>query len=210
VGVGMPLWEYWTGPLQASTWAKDVLGDIEIRTCSSCTKMASSPGKGLTYKQQAETNLLTTRLENLVNGNTQLTFQNLNLVSAPPGVRVDAAVIRAIQKRSPQGQSELIARLASEISFAKLNEQGKILTQIIRTGIMEANMASFEPAQVIVKNAIGQLSAELELLRSEMSIRQAVAENTLQRIMAAEEKANQSTIIHPSQSPIQINSIGMP
>ena len=210
VGVGMPLWEYWTGPLQASTWAKDVLGDIEIRTCSSCTKMASSPGKGLTYKQTAETNLLATRLENLVNEKTQLTFQNLNLVSAPPGVRVDAAVIRAIQKRSPQGQAELISRLASEISFAKLNEQGKLLTQMLRTGIMEANMASFEPATEIVEKAIDQLSGELTMIQKEISTRQSVAENTLQRIMSAEEKRIQDTVVQPIGNPAGVNSVGMP
>jgi hypothetical protein len=172
--------------------------------------MASSPGKGLTYKQQAETNLLTTRLENLVNGNTQLTFQNLNLVSAPPGVRVDAAVIRAIQKRSPQGQSDLIARLASEISFAKLNEQGKLVTQILRTGIMEANMASFEPAIMIIGNAIDQLSGELALIQAEISIRKTVAENTLQRIMSAEEKRIQDTVVQPIGNPAGVNSVGMP
>jgi hypothetical protein len=132
-------------------------------------------------------------LEDLVTGATQLTWQNLNRVSAPPGVIVNDAIIMAVRKRDAQGQGEMIRKLAGEIAYARLVEQGRLLTQLLRTGVKEPNVAAFEPAKIVVNDAIDQLQVELDQLDLEIKTRQAIAQNTILRILGQEEKSVQNT-----------------
>lgn len=192
-GEGTPLWEYWNGPVAASNWSTRVLGDIEMRTCDGCKKMRGTPGKGLTYMHRDMADDLIEDLEDLVTGATQLTWQNLNRVSAPPGVILNDAIIMAVRKRDAQGQGQMIRKLSGEIAYARLVEQGRLLTQLLRTGVKEPNVAAFEPAKIVVNDAIDQLQVELDQLDLEIKTRQAIAQNTILRILGQEEKSVQDT-----------------
>lgn len=209
-GQGTPLWEYWNGPVAASNWATRVIGDVELRTCESCRKMRGTPGKGLTYMHREMIDELTEDLLDLVEGATQLTWQNLNRVSAPPGVIVNDTIILAIRKRDAQARGEMIRKLASEIAYARLVEQGRLVTQLLRTGVKEPNVANIESAKDVVNDAIDQLQVELDQLDLEIKTRQAIARNTILRILGQEEKKVQSTRQPDRGKASGINQIGQP
>ncbi|MCG8612241.1 MAG: integrating conjugative element protein [Pseudomonadales bacterium] len=209
-GQGTPLWEYWNGPVAASNWSTRVLGDIEIRTCDGCKKMRGIPGKGLTYMHRDMTDDLIEDLEDLVTGVTQLTWQNLNRVSAPPGVTINDTIIMAIRKRNAIAQGAMIRKLAGEIAYTRLVEQGRLLTQLLRTGIKEPNIATFDPAKIVVNEAIDQLQVELDQLDLEIKTRQAIAKNTILKIMGKEEKKVQSTRNVDRDKASGTNQVGMP
>lgn len=192
-GQGTPLWEYWNGPVAASSWSTRVLGDIEMRTCDGCKKMRGTPGKGLTYMHREMADDLVGELEDLVTGASQLTWQNLNRVSAPPGVIINDTIIMAIRKRPSDGQGQMISKLAGEIAYARIVQQGRLLTQLLRTGVKEPNIAAFEPAKIIVNEAIDQLQVELDQLDHEIKTRQSIAQNTIHKILGMEEKNVQNT-----------------
>ncbi len=192
IGQGNAMWAYWGGPVEMANWAKRVIGEIEIRTCNGCRKITSVSGKGLTYIHQEITAVLREDIRDIVDGKVNLTWQNLNGVSAPPGVVINAPIIHAIQKRNARGRAEMIDRLASEIAYARMVEQGRILTQVLRTGVKEPNVAAFEPAKVVVNDAIAHLQVELEQLEREIRTKKAIAKNTIQKILGAEEKGVQS------------------
>jgi integrating conjugative element protein (TIGR03755 family) len=209
-GQGTPLWEYWNGPVAAANWSTRVLGDIEVRTCNGCKKMRGTPGKGLTYLHRDMNDILINDLNDLVTGATQLTWQNLNRVSAPPGVIIDKTIITAIRKRNSQAQVAMISKLAGEIAYIRLVEQGRLLTQLLRTGVNEPNIASFEPAKIIVNDAISQLKMELDQLELEIKTRQAIAKSTILKILGNEEKKVQNTP-YPSRGKASgINQLGQP
>ena len=84
-------------------------------------------------------------------------------------------------------------KLAGEIAYARLVEQGRLLTQLLRTGVKEPNVAAFEPAKIVVNDAIDQLQVELDQLDLEIKTRQAIAQNTILRILGQEEKSVQNT-----------------
>ena len=209
-GQGTPLWEYWNGPVAASNWSTRVLGNIEMRTCDGCKKMRGTSGKGLTYMHRDMTDDLIEDLEDLVTGATLLTWQNLNRVSAPPGVIVNDTIIMAIRKRNAPDQGEIIRKLAGEIAYVRLVEQGRLLTQLLRTGIKEPNIASLEPAKIVVNAAIDQLQVELDQLDLEIKTRQAIAQNTILRIMGQEEKKVQSTRKVDRGKASGTNQVGQP
>ncbi len=210
LGQGNALWEYWNGPVAASNWATRVIGDVEIRTCDGCKKMRGEPGKGLTYMHRDMVEVLTDDLEDLVDGSTTLTWQNLNRVSAPPGVIITDSIILAIRKRDAKGQSEMINKLAGEIAYARLVEQGRLLTQLIRTGSKEPNVAMFEPAAIVINQAVDQLQVELNQLDLEIKTRKTIAQDTIQRILGNEEKGVQNSRLQDRLKPAGTNQQGTP
>ena len=210
LGNGTPLWAYWNGPVAASTWATRVIGDIEMRTCDSCKKMRGTPGKGLTFMHREMAQTLTNDIDDLVSGVTTLSWQNLNRVSAPPGVNIDDAIIMAIRKRPPVAKGEMIRKLAGEVAYARLVEQGRLLTQLLRTGVKEPNVAAFEPAKVVVDDAIAHLQVELKQLDMEIKTRQAIAKNTIRRILGNEEKLVQETRSIRRGKSSGTNQLGLP
>lgn len=210
LGSGTPLWAYWNGPVAASNWATRVVGDIEIRTCDGCRKMRGTPGKGLTYMHRDMTNILVSDISDLVSGATTLSWQNLNRVSAPPGVHINDIIIMAIRQRSTTARGEMIRKLAGEVAYARLVEQGRLLIQVLRTGVKEPNVSAFEPAKIAVDEAINQIKTELELLEKDIKTRQAIAKNTIRRMLGNEEKAVQETSINRRSKPSGINQLGLP
>jgi len=209
-GQGTPLWEYWSGPVAASTWAMEVVGDTEIRTCETCKKLETTPGKGLTYKHRDMSDSIYNDLEDLVNGVTPMTWQNLNRVSAPPGVLVDDTVIAAIRKRPLDSQPTMIRKLAGEIAYTRLVEQGRLLTQMLRSGVKEPNVSNLQSAKAVVNDAIDHLQVELDQLDNEIKTRQAIAKLTIQRIVGAEEREIQNTRAPSRAKPTGLNSLGQP
>ena len=208
-GQGNALWEYWNGPIQAADWAVSVVGDSEIRTCDNCKKITSRPGKGLAYRHRDMETILYDDLEDLVDGTTALSWQNLNRVSAPPGVRVTDLVIKAIRKRNPTVQEEMLRKLSSEIAYTRLVEQGRFLTQMLRSGVKEPNVANMDTAIAIIDNAIDHLNVELAQLDQEIETREAVAERTIGHLLGTEERIYQNTNLPSGNKPSGLNSFGV-
>jgi integrating conjugative element protein (TIGR03755 family) len=210
VGGNTPLYSYWTSPVAAAEWAERVIGDTQIRTCDGCTKIEGIAGKGLTYMHRDMTEQLYTRIEDLVTGATPLTWQNLNLVSAPPGVEITQTIILSIRKRSPAGQAEMIERLSGEIAQARIVEQGRLLTQMLRTGAKEPNVSAFDPAKIVINEAIDHLQVELDQLDLETRTRKNVAKDTILKIIGMEEKKIQSVRNDQTGKSSGTNVLGAP
>ena len=210
IGNGTPLWAYWSGPVAASTWATRVVGDMEIRTCDNCTKLKGTPGKGLTFMHQELAAIITSDLEDLVSGATTTSWQNLNRVSAPPGVEINNVIILAIRGKTPARQGDMIRKLAGEVAYARIVEQGRLLAQLLRTGVKEPNVSAFEPAKIVVADAINSLEVELGLLELDIRTRKAIAKETIMMILASEEKKVQETYTNIRRRPSGVNMLGIP
>lgn len=210
VGAGSPLYSYWTSPVAAATWAEKVIGESQIRTCDGCTKIEGIAGKGLTYMHRDMKDQLFDRIEDLVDGSTPLTWQNLNLVSAPPGIEMSQTIIMAIRKRSPQGQADMINKLAGEIAHARIIEQGRLVTQMLRTGAKEPNVSSFDPAKIVINEAIDHLQVELDQLELEIRTRKMIAKDTILKIIGMEEKKIQAARMDQTGKSSGTNVLGAP
>lgn len=207
---GGPLYSYWTSPVAAANWAESVIGSTHIRTCEGCTKMEGVSGKGLTYMHRDLADQLYSRIEDLVDGSTTLTWQNLNLVSAPPGVEVNQTIIFAIRKRPLEAREEMMKKLSGEIAFARIIEQGRLLTQMLRTGAKEPNVAAFDPAKLIINEAIDALQVELSQLDLEIRTRKSIAKETILKIIGSEEKEIQSSKMGEAGRTSGTNAVGAP
>lgn len=202
--------KYWTGPTVVADWVKDVLGETEIRLCDGCKKQRSRPGRGLSYKFSDQQRDLEERFEKLVSGADTLSWQNLNLVSAPPAIVVDQAIILMIRKRQLDVQADMIKKLSGEIAMARMYEQTRFMIQIFRTGIKEPNISGDEESRKVVRNAVIDLQSELENLKRETDMKEDTAQRTIYYLLGSEEQKAQEAEGPRSMRPTGINALGVP
>jgi len=207
-GDGSPMWDYWNGPLTAASWGKTVIGEADLRTCDGCKKIQTVAGKGLTYKIKGLRDDLYEGLMDLVEGTSSMSYQNLIRVSAPPIAEVSRPVILAIRKRNTANRIKMVNKLASEVAYTKVVEQGRLLVQILQTGSKEPNVSNYAPAIGVIKSAIDDITRELDLLQLEQSVRKTVVKHSLQRLLSTEEKNIQAVKTPPRRQTLSITADG--
>lgn len=202
--------KYWTGPTQAMEWTIDVLGETEIRFCENCKKQRSRPGRGLSYKFYDLRKELDAELTDLVSGAATLSWQNLNRVSAPPGLIVDQAVIRLIRKRDLGTQAEMVTKLAGEIAMARLYEQSRFMIQLLRTGVKEPNISGDEETRKVIRHSIASLQEDLANLKRESELVDDTAQKSMYYLLGNEERSAQESEGTRDRRPHGMNALGVP
>lgn len=188
VGQGNELFSYWSGPQVAANWATDVVGEVELLTCTGCEKMKSKAGKGLTYKHLSDQEIIYDRIMAMVDNISPINESNLARVSAPPLLTISPQLIYAVRAQGSGSLAEykkkfMVRKLAGELAFARLVEQGRYMTQIMRTGLLEPNVAAYEHAVEAVENAITLINSELDEIRDEVDVREDLASKSISEIL---------------------------
>jgi integrating conjugative element protein (TIGR03755 family) len=209
-GDGTAIYKYWTSPTLAAAWLVEVIGDTEVRLCKGCDRQKGKPGRGLTEKYVRDQEVIASNLEDLVTGITTMTFQNLNIVSAPPALEIDQAVILAIRGKAPELQGDIIANLASEIAMTKIFEQARLQVQMLRTGVREPNVSAVAEVRAVVAGAVNDMLSELETLQRETEIQHTAAKKTIFTILGYEEMRVQGAEGPRNQRPSGVNATGTP
>ncbi len=181
------LYKYWTTADAAGDWVTEVVGEVKLQTCEGCTKIETVPGLSLEVKHEKIANDIQTELESIVNGATQMTWQNLNRVSAPPTVVVTPALINSIRKRTPGGQTRLIEDISREIAYARLAEQSRLAIRMLRTGQKEPNVETFPNASEQVDKVVNVLRENMVLIKEAASDVKPISSNTINKVLIDEE-----------------------
>ncbi len=116
----------------------------------------------------------------------------------------------SIRTRDAIGQAEMIRKLASEVAYARIVEQGRLLTQLLRTGVKEPNVSSFDPAKIVVADAVDVLQVELQQLEMEIRTRKAIAKDTIHLLLGYEERSVQEMDVSRRVRPVNVNQHGVP
>ena len=101
-------------------------------------------------------------------------------------------------------------RFSGEIAQARIVEQGRLLTQMLRTGAKEPNVSAFDPAKIVINEAIDHLQVELDQLDLETRTRKNVAKDTILKIIGMEEKKIQSVRNDQTGKSSGTNVLGAP
>jgi len=187
------IFSYWETAQDAADWVVEVVGEVEVASCDDCDKLDNVPGKGLEYKLRDEKEALTENLEDLVSGAAPMTWANLSDVSAPPAVRVNAALISELRKSGSEAQVRYIEMMAEEIGYARLIEQTRLAIRMMRAGQREPNVAAFAEATPHIESSMNILHENLEMLRSEAAEKRVVASRTVKALLIGAEKTVRST-----------------
>lgn len=188
----------WGSPDEAAEWATKIIGDSEIRTCDGCEKSQSVAGTGLIRELEDEQQRILEDLLAMLNGG-DITQAKLNDVSAGSGLAVSRAVIEAMRS-DPQGPL-LAQRLSSEMALARTLIKAMWARRTLIAGATDPGIQNNQAGMTVLDRKLGALNRDIELLQSEMEIRNSLASSAamsaLQRASNREMDARQAETTVP-------------
>jgi integrating conjugative element protein (TIGR03755 family) len=171
----------WPNPVLAAQWISNVLGDEKITTYPEGDKSAS-PGVGLLPDNQALSQQLIPKLQNLVNTKQALSIDSLKEVSAP-GVMLNTAVIQAIRQKPAVTQAIVIHKLAQEVATAKVLDKALLARQILQEGSQVPAVHANKAAQDAIHQALLRLDQAMNNLLFNAQVRKAFVSETAAELL---------------------------
>lgn len=165
----------WGSPDEAAEWATKIVGDTVIRTCDGCEKSQSVAGTGLIRELEKEQQAIHESLLDMLNGG-EITQSKLNDVSAGSGLAVSRGVIEAMRS-DPQGPL-LAQRLASEMALARTLIKAMWARRTLIAGATDPGIQNNQAGMSVLDRKLAALNRDIELLQSEMEIRNSLASST--------------------------------
>ncbi len=180
-----------------------VLGDRVIRTCAQATDCTSGgekhqpgttvAGTGFAPMLEEHTKTNTEQLVNLVSGTEKPTMVNLAKLKTG-SLTVTQGVIQSLQ-RDPD-RAALTGRLAGELAMAETVETALLMRRMLITGMSEPNAAAQSEALAEGERRIDALDREINALKNEMQLKQALSRNAILTII---ERDTQRINMHPQK-----------
>lgn len=189
----------WQSPEEAAEWTQTVIGEQSIRTCDGCERSETQAGSGLVRELEREQQEVYGLLLGLVDGSEPLTPDNLRQVSAGDGLTVSRGVIESL--RSDPEASLLIHRLSGEMALARTLTKALWARRLLLAGSSDPGIADNEQGMSALDRKLVALDRDIESLRSEMEIRQALGNSAagiaLERASRRSQGASQGETFRP-------------
>nr|WP_244590423.1 integrating conjugative element protein [Xenorhabdus stockiae] len=188
---------------EAAEAVVSVLGDRVIRTCTQAADCTSGgekhqpgttvAGTGFAPMLEEHTKTNTEQLVKLVSGTEKPTMVNLAKLKTG-SLTVTQGVIQALQ-RDPD-RAALTGRLAGELAMAETVETALLMRRMLITGMSEPNAAAQSEALAEGERRIAALDREIDALKNEMQLKQALSRNAILTII---ERDTQRINMHPQK-----------
>ncbi|CBJ80624.1 putative exported protein [Xenorhabdus bovienii str. Jollieti] len=188
---------------EAAEAVVSVLGDRAIRTCAHAAECSSGgeqhqpgttvAGTGFAPMLEAHTKTNAEHLVKLISGTEKPTRVNLTKLKTG-SLAVTQGVIQALQ-RDPD-KAALTARLAGELAMSETIETALLMRRMLITGMSEPNAAAQSEALAEGDRRIAALDREINALKNEMELKQALSRNSILTII---ERDTQRIHAHPQK-----------
>lgn len=192
----------WQGPDEAAEWMQTVVGEQSIRTCDGCERSESQAGTGLVRELEREQQQVYETLSDLVSGTLPLTPENLRQVSAGDGLTVSRGVVEAL--RTDPEASFMIHRLSGEMALARTLTKAIWARRLLLAGSSDPGIADNEQGMSALDRKLTAMDRDIESLRSEMEIRQALGNSAagiaLERAAHRAQGASQGETFRPGSA----------
>ena len=166
----------WDDPDQMAAWMRRVVGEIEVRTCDGCRRVASQAGLGLASLYRREKSELANILQPLAQTEAIPGEAVLEGLTGGAGFRVTRRVIEAI--RDEPRPAEVANRLAGELAVGRVMEQAAMARRALLAGMREPNVANNEAALRQSERALAELDREIRQMEVELRVKALVAGNS--------------------------------
>lgn len=167
----------WPAPTRAEEWAKDVIGEVTLRTCSASdsgcggSRLVTVPGRGVVSKIEERQAYYQEKLSFLVDSTRPVhRSKDLSEVSTV-SIYVTQKVIDMLRAED-QWQDTLIGRLAEDLAMDDTVEKFIALNRIFRAGMAEANLANNEAIKSVLKEKMDLLQKEQDFIEEQGRLRE--------------------------------------
>ena len=166
----------WDDPDEMAAWVRRAVGEIEVRTCDGCRKVASQAGLGLPSLYRREKSELQNLLQPLVQTDAVPGEALLEGLTGGGGFRVTRRVIEAI--REEPRPVDMANRLAGELAVGRVLEQAAMARRAMLAGMREPHVAGNEAALEQAGRALAELDREIRQIEVELRVKAVVASNS--------------------------------
>ncbi|MDE0407001.1 MAG: integrating conjugative element protein [Alphaproteobacteria bacterium] len=166
----------WDDPDAMAAWMRRVVGEIEVRTCDGCRKVAAQAGLGLPSAYRREKSALANILRPLAQTDAVPSQSVLDGLTGGGGFRVTRGVIEAI--RDEPRPADVADRLAGELAVGRVMEQAAMARRALLAGMREPNVANNEAALRQSERALVELDREIRQMEVELRVKALVASNS--------------------------------
>ncbi len=166
----------WDDPDAMAAWMRRVVGEIEVRTCDGCRKVAAQAGLGLPSVYRREKSALANVLRPLAQTEAVPSQPVLDGLTGGGGFRVTRRVIEAI--REEPRPAAVADRLAGELAVGRVMEQAAMARRALLAGMREPNVANNEAALKQSERALAELDREIRQMEVELRVKALVAGNS--------------------------------
>ncbi len=169
-------------PIDAANFATDVLGDLQIATCTeaSCPAKGASTGLGLLPKFEAEQAPAQTQMDALLASGVP-NYAALANASAP-GVSLTRELVDALKEMPPIDQALASGRLVREVALARTIDRALTVRNLLLTG-MTLPEAQIPVAQTEARKKIEELNRYIDDLMFESRVRKEIVSNTAEAVL---------------------------
>jgi len=217
--VGGELSRQFPSPSDAVSWITNVIGDQTVTTCNDASCKATQSGisgRGLlpwitTCSDQNKdycADNIRTNLVNLITGQTSITKENLEAVSAS-GIIISPQVIHAIQNMDSTQQGIIVSKLSQEVATQKVVDKALIARNILQAGSQVPVIAANNPAQKIIHQSLDNLDKDIQSISFESQIRKQMMSDTVSNILHYQSNQQSGSLSMPkvnSAEPLMQNS----
>lgn len=167
----------------AVKWSTEVVGEREVRTCTSCGKLRTKMGQGLRFQFNTEREKAAADFISVIDKAT-VTADDLEKLSVPGmGVVVNLSTINYLKQSPPDEGTILFNRLVGEIALARAMEKALIVRDLMNAGAMEPNVGAVgEVALAEINYARDRLQTEIDNVLFEADVRKKVITNAAHTI----------------------------
>ena len=166
----------WDDPDRMAAWVRKAVGEIEVRTCDGCRKVASQAGLGLPAIYRREKSDLQNLLQPLVQTDAVPGEALLAGLTGGGGFRVTRRLIEAI--REEPRPVDMANRLAGELAVGRVLEQAAMARRAMLAGMREPHVAGNEAALEQAERALAELDREIRQMEVELRVKAVVASNS--------------------------------
>lgn len=187
---GGELCRQWPTPEQAATFMKRVVGEQVVRTCDGCEQSRTTAGVGLMPIILEEQEKIFVALQDLVAKQMPTTPENLAKASGG-SMRTTRSLIEALQ-RDPDSDV-LVQRLSGEMALVRVLEMAISAYRAMLAGMREPNIANVNEAVTSNDRSLATLEREINLIKTELDLRNSIANNTAMAILERRAGRNESS-----------------
>lgn len=176
-----PVARVFESPEKLKEWVRQVLGDVFVGICETCDE-GMSPGMGLRPLLEDRKGGIEEKLQELYDGTTSPTLDNLAKASAPD-VLITRQVIETLQQMSPYDANIYLSKMVDEIALSRVVNEALMVQQVLRTGRRESNISTIGSPVGEVQNAMDQIDQEINSLLREDTIKKRLVGETMQEVL---------------------------
>ena len=166
----------WDDPDEMAEWVRRAVGEIEVRTCEGCRKVASEAGLGLASMYRRERSDIANLLRPLVQTDAVPSEAVLNSLSGGGGFQVTRRLLEAI--REEPRPADVADRLAGELAVGRVMEQAAMARRAMLAGMREPHVAGNEAGLEEARRALDELDREIRQMELELRVKAVIASNS--------------------------------